>query len=79
MWNGVHSILSLLCPWSLDGLRAGQPGLDSQQGQEVFLLHNVQNGSGAHPAFYPMSTGGSFWGGGGVKTFANYIYFYVMP
>jgi hypothetical protein len=27
------SFLSLLCPWRLDGLRAGQPGLDSRHGQ----------------------------------------------
>jgi hypothetical protein len=25
-------------------------------------LHNVQTGSGAHPAFYPKCTKGSFWG-----------------
>jgi hypothetical protein len=27
------------------------------------LRHRVQNGSGAHPASYPMGTGGSFPGG----------------
>jgi hypothetical protein len=27
------------------------------------LQHHVQNGSGAHPAYYPMGTGGSFSGG----------------
>jgi hypothetical protein len=27
------------------------------------LHHRVQNGSGAHPAFYPMGTRGSFAGG----------------
>jgi hypothetical protein len=27
-----------------------------------FLHHRVQNGSGAHPAFYPMGTRGSFPG-----------------
>jgi hypothetical protein len=26
------------------------------------LHHRVQNGSGAHPASYPMGTGGSFHG-----------------
>jgi hypothetical protein len=25
--------------------------------------HHIQNGSGAHPASYPMDTGGSFPGG----------------
>jgi hypothetical protein len=25
-----------------------------------FLHHRVQNGSGAHPAYYPMDTKGSF-------------------
>jgi hypothetical protein len=28
-------------------------------GQEFSLLHVVQTGSGAHPASYPMGTGGS--------------------
>jgi hypothetical protein len=55
--------LSLLCPWRLDGLRAGLPGLDSLQGQDVFPLHNVQTGAGAHPASYQVSAGGSFSGG----------------
>jgi hypothetical protein len=55
--------LSLLCPWRLDGLRAGQSGLDSRKWQDVSLLHNVQISSGAHPASYPVSTGGSFSGG----------------
>jgi hypothetical protein len=54
--------LSLLCPWGLDGLQAGRPGLDSRQVQDVPLLHNVQTGSGAHPASYPMSAGGSYSG-----------------
>jgi hypothetical protein len=54
--------LSLLYPWRLDWLRAGQPGLDSRQGQDVSLIHNLQTGSGAHPASYPVSTGGSFSG-----------------
>jgi hypothetical protein len=29
-------------------------------GQQLSLLHIVQTGSGAHPAFYPMGTTGSF-------------------
>jgi hypothetical protein len=58
-----NPFLSLLCPWRLDGLRAGQPGLDSRQGQDASLLHNVQTGSGAHPASYPVSTGESISGG----------------
>jgi hypothetical protein len=39
-------------------------GLDNEgsefksQGQEFSLLHLIQAGSGAHPASYPMSTGG---------------------
>jgi hypothetical protein len=28
-----------------------------------YLLQSVETGSGAHPAFYPMGTGGSFLGG----------------
>jgi hypothetical protein len=34
-------------------------GFDSRQGQVVSLLHVVQAGSGAHPASYPIDTGGS--------------------
>jgi hypothetical protein len=30
--------------------------------QEFLVLHVVQTGSGAHPASYPMDTGGSFYG-----------------
>jgi hypothetical protein len=43
---GYTPFLSLPCPWRLDGLRAGRAGLDSGQGQDVSLLHNVQTGSG---------------------------------
>jgi hypothetical protein len=32
------------------------------RGQEFSLLHVIQTGSGAHPASYPMGTGGSFPG-----------------
>jgi hypothetical protein len=64
--------LSLPCPWPLDGLRDGRPGLNSGQGQDVSLLHNVQTGSGAHPASDQMSTGAL---SSGVKTFANYNFF----
>jgi hypothetical protein len=54
--------LSLLCPWCLNGQQAGQLVLDSRQGQDVSLLHNIQAGSGAHPASYTLSTEGSFMG-----------------
>jgi hypothetical protein len=46
-------------------------GLDDQSSRVRFTAgarnfsvhHRVQNGSGAHPASYPMGTGGSFPGG----------------
>jgi hypothetical protein len=41
--------------WTTKGLE-----LESQYGQEFSLLHVIQTGSGAHPASYPMCTGGSF-------------------
>jgi hypothetical protein len=69
--------LSLLCPWHLDGQRAGQPGLDSWQEQDFSILHNVRTSSGAHQASYPVSMGGGVLSQG-VKIFANYNYFYVM-
>jgi hypothetical protein len=34
-----------------------RPGFDSRQGLDFSLLHNVQTGSGAHPAFYSAGTG----------------------
>jgi hypothetical protein len=37
--------------------RTGRPGFDSRQGQEIFLLHSVQTGSGANPDSYPMGAG----------------------
>jgi hypothetical protein len=40
-----------------DGLRAGRPEFESQQGKDFSLLHNVQSGRGAHPTSYPMGTG----------------------
>jgi hypothetical protein len=55
--------LSLLCAWRFDGLRGGQPGLDSEQGQNVRLLQNVLTGSGAHPASYTGEYQGPFLGG----------------
>jgi hypothetical protein len=33
-------------------------GFDSPRGWEFSLHHSIQNGSGAHPASYPMGTGG---------------------
>jgi hypothetical protein len=38
-------------------------GVRVPAGQELSLLDIVQTGSGAHPASYPMGTGGSFPGG----------------
>jgi hypothetical protein len=38
------------------------PGTAAGRRQES-LFHNVQTGSWAHPAFYPLGTGGSFCGG----------------
>jgi hypothetical protein len=38
-------------------------GVRFPAGAENFSLHHrVQNGSGAHPTFYPMGTSGSFPG-----------------
>jgi hypothetical protein len=54
----------LITPVSMSSRRATgwTAGVDYRQGQYVSLLHNVQTCSGAHPASYPMSTGGSFSG-----------------
>jgi hypothetical protein len=34
--------------------------LESRYGQEFYRLHVVETGSEAHPAYYPIGTGGSF-------------------
>jgi hypothetical protein len=45
------------------GYEAGLPrGRSSRGGKKLSLLHVVYTGSGAHPASYPMDTGGSFPG-----------------
>jgi hypothetical protein len=61
--SAIMSSVSALS-WSRysDRLRTGWPGFNSRQGQDFSLLHNVQTGSGAHPASYPMGAGGSFRG-----------------
>jgi hypothetical protein len=33
------------------------------RGKKYVLLHGVQTGSGAHPAFTPVASGGCFLGG----------------
>jgi hypothetical protein len=38
-------------------------GIQFPAGVRFSLLHSVQSGSGAHPASYPLGTGGSFPGG----------------
>jgi hypothetical protein len=63
--------LSLSC---LDGHRGGQLGLDSGQGQDVSLLHDVQTGSGAHTASYTVSTGGSFTGHENLRKLFLFLY-----
>jgi hypothetical protein len=49
-----------LVQWHSAGLWAGWSGVRIPAGAgNFFLLHRVQTGSGAHPASYPMGTGGS--------------------
>jgi hypothetical protein len=42
------------------GMDEGRVGVRVPVGLEFSLLHVAQTGSGAHPASYPMGTGGSF-------------------
>jgi hypothetical protein len=61
---------SIRCVRSIPEVRVGY-GLDDRGSRVRFptgarnfsLHHRVQNGSGAHPTYYPMSTRGSFLGG----------------
>jgi hypothetical protein len=44
-------------------LQTGRPGFDPRQKQRIFPVAScIQTGSGAHPASYPMGTGGPFPG-----------------
>jgi hypothetical protein len=45
------------------GWTVGVLGFDSRGAGNFSLHHRVQNGSGAHPASYPMGTRSSFPGG----------------
>jgi hypothetical protein len=44
--------------WTTEGSK-----FEYRKGQEVYLLHVVQTGSGVHPTSYAMGIGGSFPGG----------------
>jgi hypothetical protein len=61
-----HDYFHLLptCSRYSDWLQAGRPrARSSSPGRQELSLHVVQIGPGAHPASYPMGTGGSFPGG----------------
>jgi hypothetical protein len=45
------------------GCGLGDRGLIPGRAGDFPLLHSIQTGSGAHPASYPVGTGGSFPGG----------------
>jgi hypothetical protein len=53
-----HCFIPLATGWTTEGSE-----FLFRFGQEFPLLHNVQTGSGAHPASYPMDTGDSSLGG----------------
>jgi hypothetical protein len=52
----AQSAQRLATGWTIKGSKS-----DSRWRQEFSILHVVQTGSGAHPAFYPIGTGGSFF------------------
>jgi hypothetical protein len=54
--------LSLFFCFDTSGIRAGRLGFQSRQRQIFSFLHNVQTGSGAHPASYAIGTIGFFPG-----------------
>jgi hypothetical protein len=57
MFVGWDCVVGIATGYGLDdrGVRVRVP-----VGSRTFLLHVVQTGSEAHPASYPMGTGGSF-------------------
>jgi hypothetical protein len=59
--SGVRdSSVSIATGYGLDGWGVG---VRVPVGEDFSLLHFFQTSSGAHPAFYPMGTGGSIPGG----------------
>jgi hypothetical protein len=44
------------------GIAVGWMGFNSQQGKDFSLLYGIQTDTGAHPASYPMGTGGKMAG-----------------
>jgi hypothetical protein len=58
LYTGIaQSAQRLATDWTTEGSE-----FESRLGQEFSLLHVFQTGSVAHPASYPMDTGGSFLG-----------------
>jgi hypothetical protein len=60
MHKSPDSAVGIATSHGLDGRGVG---VRVQWGNGFFPLHIVQTGSGAHPASYPVDTGGSFPGG----------------
>jgi hypothetical protein len=52
-------VVGIATGYGLDDRGVGVPS----PGRVKNFLHSVQTGSGAHPASYPVGTGGSFPGG----------------
>jgi hypothetical protein len=56
----VQIMIHIYTPYRYsDGLRAGRPGFDARQWQDILFS---TAGSGARPASFPMGTGGSLLG-----------------
>jgi hypothetical protein len=51
----AESVEKLAMGWAKKGLE-----FKFWYGEEFFLLHSAQTGSGAHPESYPMGTWGTF-------------------
>jgi hypothetical protein len=60
-WYGCLPYLVNIMSWDTSvstviKLWAGRPGFESRQKEGLSIHHNVQRGSGAHPASWPEST-----------------------
>jgi hypothetical protein len=51
------AVIQIYTVFYSDGIRAGRPGIDSQQGGNFSLLYSVQIDPGASPVSYEMGTG----------------------
>jgi hypothetical protein len=57
-----NALIVFMGQWCSDGMEATWPMFGFCYGQDIFLLHSIQTGSGASPASCPSDTGSALLG-----------------